>query len=127
MKNLISDIAEHIKTECGYKVNVGQFPDSPNNLVLLNWKSGVKPYYSFDKPNAYRRRPFLMVEVRNESYFDALEVIENVNMELERLYGNLGDKYILNITKTSEPLENGRDKKNNYNFLQNYIVDFKED
>lgn len=127
MKDLLVNIANHIKIECGVNVGVGQFPSSPDDIVIFNWKSGVKPHYALGKANAYRRRPFLMVEVRSKDFFTSLQQCDDIGKELERLNGLVGDKYVLSITATSDVLENGRDDKNRYTHLQNFIVDFRED
>ena len=125
MNKLIENIGNHLDNvlkidECRY----GQMPADINNVVLLNFKSGVKPTYVFDRDNSLRRRPFLQVIVRNEDYFEGLKRVNDVFKELERLHGVHG---ILSITSTSDILEYGRDSKNNYSFLTNFILDVEEE
>ena len=129
MEKMIKGIGDHVDEQLGIdQSRYGQIPDEPKNVIVYNYRSGISPIYTLNKGTSYRRRPFLEVRVRNEDYFEGLGVIDNVRAELEMLYGNLGDAYIVSIVATSDILENGRDTNNNYNFMMNFIVEFtKED
>lgn len=128
MEKLIKAIGDHVDTELGLdQSRYGQLPDEPNNVIIYNYRSGISPIYSIGRGTSYRRRPFLEVRVRNEDYFDGLGIIDDVRIELERLYGQVGDHYIVSIVSTSDILENGRDTNNRYNFMMNYILEISKE
>ena len=124
MRDILEFIGDHIDEKLGVTMSAyGQLP-SEGNVILYNFKAGIKPSYALGRSNSYRRRPFLQVIVRNESYDKALDIANVVTKELERLHGEKG---ILSITATTDILEYGRDKDNNYNFLMNFILDIEEE
>lgn len=128
MDKLIQNIGDYVDEALGIdQSSYGQLPDTPDNVINFNPRSGIPPKYSLGKGEGFMRRPFLEVRVRNEDYFEGLGIAENVRAELERLYGHLGNHYIVSITATSEVLENGRDTDNRYNFIANYNVKFTKE
>lgn len=116
-----------IETEVGVKVNYGQIPDEPSDLVVLNYRSGISPRYTFDRRKAFIRRPFLEVLVRNENYFKGMKIADDILHELEHITGQLDDVFIIKISPTSDILVHSRDEQNRYKFLVNFLIEYRED
>lgn len=118
MTGLIQYIGDYLGEDTRY----GQIPDEPNNVVMLNYKSGISPTYVMGQDISDRRRPFVQVITRNEDYFEGMNRANEVRELLEALHGTHSDYFIVSVIATSEILEQGRDDKNRYSFLDNYIV-----
>jgi len=96
----------------------GQMPDTPDNIILLNYAGGGRPSRSFKKKRADVRYPLIQVKVRNLSYFNAVAKCEEVIGKLDGYSSEL----IAKVVQSGELLPLGRDEKNRYNFAINFEI-----
>lgn len=118
----MQEMLEAIGSKLNGKVQYGQMPDEPDNITILNFYGGNTPTRSLGKAKPVIREPYIQVRVRNTSYFNSIDLIENHIEVLENISGEYGHKIITKLTQNGDVIPLGRDSKNRYEFTINFIV-----
>lgn len=105
---------------------IGQLPDTPDNLYVLYFAGGNGPERHFKSGTNAKRKlitePQIQVRVRNTSYYKAYEMVVKIMNLLEGYKGTLGDVKVIDLKRVGEPMFMGRDNKNRSEFSLNVIV-----
>lgn len=118
MQNMLSALGTLLSSSTKY----GQIPDSPNDVLLLNFTGGNTPTRSLGRSKPTRREPGIQLLVRNSNYLNAVSEINRCIDILLDVNGEIGGKHITKITQFSDVLNLGRDDKNRYEFAVNFII-----
>ena len=103
-------------------VMYGQRPENPDNIVLLNRTGGLAPTRSLGLVLPTKRYQSFQMLVRNKSYEEGIDILENNRKIIMSTYGKLGKYYVLKINQSSDIFDWGRDDSNRYIFTINFTV-----
>jgi hypothetical protein len=101
---------------------IGQLPDEPNDLLLLNWAGGSSPIRELGVANATMIRPTIQLRVRATSYYTAFNNLRDAIEIIDGYSGVLGDETVLLIQQSSDIMPMGRDVEDRYEFSINFNV-----
>lgn len=118
MQTMLSAIGLLLSVNTHY----GQMPDSPDNVILLNFSGGNTPRRSLGLARPTVREPMIQLFVRNTAYMNAVSEVNRCIDILEAITGDVGGKKITKLTQFGDVLHLGRDEKNRYEFTINFTV-----
>lgn len=122
MINLLKALGDKISNDLGHDVQYGQIPDTPNNIVVLNFYEGNYPVRMLGNSKMSIREPRLQMYVRNESYASATTVISECAELLNSVSGFTGGKYVTKISQNGEMFYLGRLMKQRDEFTMNFTI-----
>lgn len=92
--------------------NVGQMPNEPDNLVVVNFRQGEPSLRSFGKKRSDADYPVLSINIRNVSYFNGFDI----GNEITNILDGYSDEDFLSIKLLTNLNQIGRDLKDRYLF-----------
>lgn len=118
----MQEMLEALGSLLSVNTQYGQLPDSPDNIILLNFSGGNTPRRSFGIRKPTIKEPSIQLMVRQTSYLSAAYEINRCADILLEVIGDYGGKTITKISQLSDVLHLGRDEKNRYMFSVNFVV-----
>lgn len=118
----MQEMIEAIGTKLSGEVQYGQIPDEPSNITVLNFYGGNSPRRAIGVAKPVIREPQMQVYVRDTSYLNSINKIEEHINTIEKISGILGNLIITKITQVGDIMPLGRDDKNRYEFTINFTI-----
>lgn len=112
-------ILDDIAVKLEGTVYIGQTPDLPDNITVLNITGGTQTRHSMGNPNIGYENRTISVKVRNLSFIDGYNLCERQCKILDNIcyYNN-----ILALIKNGSISDVGRDDRQRYIFLISYTA-----
>lgn len=118
----MQDMLSEIGSLFGVTVNYGQMPDSPDNIVMMNFSGGNSPRRSLGRAKPTIREPLIQLMVRNTTYIGCVNQINSCIDILNTVSGVYGGLTVTKLTQFGDVLYLGRDEKNRYLFTINFTI-----